>query len=61
MISNNLLTTEEPVSGEDLREHDREVLAIIKEWRGDAAFESVSECLGTMDLRLSEFVKGSEE
>lgn len=61
MISNNLLTTEERVSGQDLRAHDREVLAIVKQWREDAAFESVSEHLGAMDARLSEFVKGAEE
>lgn len=61
MISHNLLTTEERVSGEDLRVHDREVLSIIREWRGDAAFAPVAEHLGTMDARLSEFVKGAEE
>ena len=61
MISNNLLTSEERVSGEDLRAHDREVLAIVKQWREDAAFESVAEHLGTMDARLSEFVKGEKE
>jgi hypothetical protein len=61
MISNNLLTTEGEVSGVELRAHDREVLAIIKQWREDAAFEPVGEYLGVMDTRLSEFVKGAEE
>lgn len=61
MISNNLLTTEERVSGEELREHDREVLAIVREWRENPAFEPVSEHIGTMDARLSEFVEGAEQ
>jgi hypothetical protein len=61
MISNNLLTTEERVSGEDLRAHDREVLEIVREWREDAEFAPVSEHLGAMEARLSEFVKGAEE
>lgn len=61
MISNNLLTTVEQVSGDDLRAHDREVLTIIKGWREDAAFEAISEHLGTMNVRLSEFVKSAEE
>ncbi len=61
MISNNLLTKEEQVSGEDLRDHDRQVLAIIKGWREDGTFQPVAEHLGTMEARLSEFVKGPEE
>lgn len=61
MISNNLLTSEKRVSGEVLREHDREVLAILKDWRGDVAFKAVSDYLGTMEGRLSQFVKGAEK
>ncbi len=61
MISNNLLTTEGNVSGDDLRTHDREVLDIVRQWREDAAFAPVAEHLGMMDARLSEFVKGADE
>lgn len=61
MISNNLLTTEAEISGVDLRVHDREVLAIVKQWKEDEVFEPIAEYLGVMDARLSEFVKDVEE
>ena len=61
MISQNLLTTEERVSGTDLNAHDREVLAIIRAWRTDSAFESRSEYLAIMDGRVSQFVESANE
>ncbi|MCX6866833.1 MAG: hypothetical protein NTV46_11580, partial [Verrucomicrobia bacterium] len=55
-ISNNLLTSESQQSGPDLAAHDREVLAIIKAWTEDPAFEPVKEHLATMTARLTGFV-----
>ncbi len=60
MISNNLLTSEIRVSGEELLKHDLEVLAIIRRWREEADFQTIDKHLGMMDARLSEFVKGAE-
>lgn len=61
MISHNLLTSEERVSGAELGAHDREVLPLIRRWRADPAFGSLSPYLETMDTRLSQFVKSAEE
>lgn len=60
MISHNLLTTESPVSGDTLRDHDRAVLDIVRAWKADPAFQPVAEHLGAMEARLTEFVKGTE-
>lgn len=55
-ISNNLLTTESQQSGADLAEHDRQVLAIIKSWSADPAFQPIAEHLRAMTARLTGFV-----
>jgi len=60
MISQNLLTSEDRVSGADLNAHDREVLKIIRDWRTDPAFESRSQYLEIMDRRVSQFVKSAD-
>lgn len=60
MISQNMLTSEERVSGADLNVHDREVLKIIRDWRTDPAFESRSQYLEIMDRRVSQFVKSAD-
>ncbi len=59
MISHNLLTSAENVSGADLKEHDIRALAIIRDWRGNPKFEALSEYLEIMDRRLSLFVNGA--
>lgn len=61
MISQNLLTSEERVTGTDLNAHDREVLEIIRAWRTDPEFESRSEYLEMMDRRVSQFVGSADE
>ncbi|MEP4047904.1 MAG: hypothetical protein ABJ118_02645 [Luteolibacter sp.] len=61
MISQNLLTTEERVSGSELNAHDREVLGIIRDWRTDPAFGNLAPYLEIMDKRVSQFVKGADE
>ncbi len=60
MISQNLLTSEEPVAGSGLREHDLEVLSLIRSWREDPTFDTLAPYLEIMDRRLSEFTKGAE-
>ena len=59
MISHNLLTSDENVSGADLKEHDRTALEIIRDWRANPEFESLSEYLEIMNGRLSEFVNAA--
>ncbi len=61
MISHSLLTSDASVSGADLKEHDREALEIIRGWKNDPAFASLSEYLGIMDGRLSGFVNGADD
>jgi hypothetical protein len=60
LISHNMLTSEEQVSGADLNAHDREVLEVIRDWRTDPAFESRSQYLEVMDRRVSQFVESAE-
>jgi len=60
LISQNMLTSEEQVSGADLRAHDREVLEIIRDWRTDPAFESRTRYLEAMDRRVSQFVLSAD-
>ena len=60
MISQNMLTSEERVSGADLNAHDREVLEVIRDWRTDPAFESRSQYLEVMAKRVSQFVKSAD-
>jgi hypothetical protein len=55
MLSRNLLTTEQPVVGNDLRDHDRAVLALVSAWQQDPAFTFVRPHLTTMIHRLQEF------
>lgn len=57
MISQNLLTSEKPVAGSDLRAHDLQVLALIRGWREDSEFDALAPYLEIMDRRLSEFTK----
>jgi len=60
LISQNMLTSEEQVSGADLNDHDREVLGIIRDWRTDPAFESRARYLEIMDRRVSQFVESAD-
>jgi len=60
MISQNLLTSEDHVSGADLATHDREVLEIIRHWKTEPGFETLSPYLEIMDGRVSGFVKGAD-
>ncbi|MBL49911.1 MAG: hypothetical protein CMP28_13310 [Roseibacillus sp.] len=57
LISDNLLTSEQQVPGADLQAHDREVLAVIRGWRGDPVFETRARYLEVMERRVSRFVK----
>ena len=61
MISHNLLTTDDQVSGADLTAHDREVLGIIRSWRNDPEFSALSEYLEISDRRLSGFVESRDD
>jgi len=49
-------TAETRQSGADLAAHDRQVLAVIKSWTADPAFQPVAEHLRTMVSRLNSFV-----
>ncbi|MBQ33163.1 MAG: hypothetical protein CL923_11885 [Deltaproteobacteria bacterium] len=60
LISHNMLTSQERVSGTDLNAHDREVLEVIRDWRTDPAFESRSQYLEVMDRRVSQFVESAD-
>ena len=60
LISDNLLTSEEQVTGESLQVHDRAVLAVIQGWRSDPAFESRAPYLEVMERRVSRFVEQAE-
>lgn len=60
LISHNMLTSQERVSGADLNAHDREVLEIIRDWRTDPAFESRSQYLEVMARRVSQFVESAD-
>ncbi|NNC90458.1 MAG: hypothetical protein HKN82_18535 [Akkermansiaceae bacterium] len=58
MISTNLLTTETPPSGVELRAHDVEVLSLVSRWQQDPAFARVRPHLDTMVGRLRQFTAG---
>ena len=60
-ISNNLLTVQETRSATDLGDHDREALALVRDWQADPAFEPISSYLEVIAARLSQFVKSSPE
>ena len=60
LISHNLLTSQEQVSGADLTTHDRDVLAVIQDWKTDPVFESRTQYLEVMAKRLSQFVKSAD-
>lgn len=55
-VSNNLLTAQAAVPGDDLAAHDREALKVITAWASDPAFSSVQSHLRTMVSRLDGFV-----
>ena len=57
LISDNLLTSEEQVSGAALQAHDREVLTILRGWRADPAFDSRARYLEVMERRVAQFVE----
>jgi len=61
MISHNLLTSEKTISGTELKNHDREVLKIIGDWKSDPDFDQLSEYLEIMGRRVSPFVEGENE
>jgi len=60
MVSQNLLTSEDSVAGADLATHDRGVLEIIRHWKTEPGFETLSRYLEIMDGRVSGFVKGAD-
>lgn len=60
LISHNLLTSQEQVSGADLTAHDRDVLAVIRDWKTDPAFESRTQYLEVMAKRVSQFVESAD-
>lgn len=60
LISHNMLTSQERVSGAELNAHDREVLEVIRDWRTDPAFESRSQYLEVMARRVSQFVESAD-
>lgn len=60
LISHNLLTSQEQVSGADLTAHDRDVLAVIQDWKTDPVFESRTQYLEVMAKRLSQFVESAD-
>ncbi len=54
-VSPNLLTSSQPLSGEDLRAHDREVSALVRSWQDDPEFQSIRPHLQAMANRLASF------
>lgn len=60
LISHNLLTSQEQVSGADLTAHDRDVLAVIQDWKTDPVFESRTQYLEVMAKRVSQFVESAD-
>ena len=60
LISDNLLTSEEQVSGAALQAHDREVLTILRGWRADPAFDSRARYLEVMERRVAQFVEKAD-
>lgn len=59
LISHNLLTSQEQISGADLIAHDRDILAVIRDWKTDPAFESRTQYLEVMAKRVSQFVESA--
>ena len=60
LISHNLLTSQEQISGADLIAHDRDILAVIRDWKTDPAFESRTQYLEVMAKRVSQFVESAD-
>ncbi len=58
-VSHNLLTREEPPSGDQLAAHDHEALQILNSWRADPSFEPISEHLAAMTARLEQFTRST--
>lgn len=56
-VSNNLLTEDQAIRGEDLATHDREVLAILSAWSSDPELSPVRDHLATITTRLRHFTK----
>ncbi|WP_193212565.1 hypothetical protein [Luteolibacter marinus] len=55
-VSNNLLTTESALPGDELAAHDRDALRVISGWTDDPAFLPVRDHLLAMVSRLDGFV-----
>ena len=57
MISKNLLTPTETPTRESLAAHDREALAVVTAWVGDARFQTIRPALEETRRRLEGFVR----
>jgi hypothetical protein len=55
IISRNLLTEDQPLSGRELRDHDLEVARIVNAWLEDPAFDSVEPHLQVIAQRMRAF------